>query len=257
MSQAKIGFFNSIYKSIVNFGFYKEISNQPVSKSIGYLSVLILCVALLLIVRYSVDFSQFIDNSIKWYDQTIGKIEIQKGKVVFDKPQPFQTQRYGFTFGIDTTGKTSSVEGDWGLLFTKDKLYYKDKSGQVNTYDLSRTEHLVVDKTIFTRLKDVLFVLACLIMFIGVYIGAMVAKFFQVFLVSLFSLIMNVSVGANLKYKNLFNIGIYALTPSIILGVINTIFKLYIPFFWIIYCGVYMIYIIMGITNTKSEMSAS
>ncbi len=79
------------------------------------------------------------------------------------------------------------------------------------------------------------------------------AKFFHILFFSLVSLVTSSIIGAKLNYRQLFNIGIYAITPSVFLGVLLAIFGRPLPFFGIIYSGVYIIYLIMAVTNCKEE----
>ncbi|MEA3305849.1 MAG: hypothetical protein U9R52_03440, partial [Candidatus Omnitrophota bacterium] len=51
------------------------------------------------------------------------------------------------------------------------------------------------------------------------------------------------------------SIGIYAITPSVLLGALFAVVSLPLPFFGIIYSGVYIIYLIMAVVNCKEEKS--
>ena len=249
------GFFGNIAASIFDFTFYKSVSKSK-SNAFSYLAKLLILVSLVLSIRYAVDFGRFTDELISWFDSAVGKIEIKNGEVVFDKPQPFKAEKLGFTFNIDTTGKLSEVEGVWGFLFTKNKFFYKDQLGKVNEYNLSGIS-LVLDKEFFTKLKSSLYWLACIFIFIGTYVISFIAKLIQALIFSAFGLFTNMVTAGGLKYGALFNIAVYALTPSIILGLFVAILKINIPYFWILYSGIYMIYIIMAIVNSKLDVSAS
>lgn len=247
-------FFGSVFKSIVDFKFYKIISGNKVSKSFKYLAKLLLIVTIFLSIRFFADFVKFADDAMNWFDSNIGKIEIKNGAVLFDKPQPFTIKRFEFTLSIDTTGKISSVEGAWGMLFTKDKLLYKDQLGNISQYDLSKIPQLVLNRNFFEAIKKNILWLIYLLIFLGTYVILFFAKLVQLGAFSIFSVVINLFRGAGLMYKSLINIGIYALTPSIILGLLVDGLKINIPNFWILYSGIYMIFIIMGIVNTKESV---
>jgi len=88
-------------------------------------------------------------------------------------------------------------------------------------------------------------------MFVMLYIGFCVARFLQILLFSIISVATSSIANIKLSYKQLFNIGIYAITPSTILGALLIILGLRLPLFGIIYSGVYIIYLIMAILNCK------
>jgi hypothetical protein len=67
------------------------------------------------------------------------------------------------------------------------------------------------------------------------------------------SLLTNKLNKAELEYSHLLNIGVYALTPVILIGALVELFGLTPPYFWVIYSLIYSIYLIIVVAGWKKR----
>ena len=157
---------------------------------------------------------------------------------------------------IDTTGEINSLDDyERGMLLTESKAIYKENDIKTETYDLANIESLRIDENFMKILKKNIVWILFPIMLILMFLYFCIFRFLQIFIFSVISLATCSIANVKLNYKQLFNIGIYAITPSVILGALLALFAIVLPFFWILYIGLYIVFLIMGILNCK-EMPA-
>jgi hypothetical protein len=251
-------FFQEIGKAIRDFKFYKEVKDFQLQKSMKYIFFLILLITLTLTVRYSYDFRKGLNIAVNWALQNLPPIEIQNGIASVDVRQPYRIAEEDFALIIDTTGGITSLdEHKKGVLLMKNKVMYKESDIKTETYNLSNIESLKIDENFLNSLRRNATWILFPIMFIFLYIGFCIARFLQILLFSLISVATTSISNIRLNYKQLFNIGIYAITPSTVLGALLALFGIQLPLFGIIYSGMYIIYIIMAILTCKEEKAES
>lgn len=247
-------FFQEIGKSISNFKFYKEVKDFRMSKGMGYIFSLVLLITIALSIRYSYDFKRGLNIAIDWARQNLPTIQIQNGIVNVDVKQPYKVQAEDFAVIIDTTGEITSLdEYKRGILLMKDKIMYKESEVKTESYNLSGIQSFMLDENFLNKLKKNAVWVLFPFMVIILYIIFCIARFFQLLLFSIISVAVSSIAHIKLSYKQLFNIGIYAITPSTILGALLAIFGIQVPLFGIIYSGLYIIYLIIAILNCREK----
>lgn len=247
-------FFQEIKEAISNFKFYKEVKDFKPSRGMKYIFSLIFLITLSLSIRYSYDFKRGLNIVLDWTKQNLPPITIQNGIVSVDAKQPYKVVAEDFTLIIDTTGEITTLEGySRGILLMKDKLMYKESDAKTETYSLSNIPVLKIDENFMNTLRRNIAWIVFPILFIFLYIGFSLARFLHILLFSLLSMATSSIANIKLSYKQLFNIGIYAITPSTILGALLAVSGIQLPLFGIIYSGLYIIYLIVAILNCKEE----
>ena len=157
-----------------------------------------------------------------------------------------------FILIIDTTGAVTTLdEYNKGILLLKDKVIYKESEYKTETYNLANVDELRIDENFMNVLKRNIVWILFPFMLIGIFIYFCIARFLQIFIFSLVSLATSSISGIKLNYKQLFNIGVYAVTPSMLLGGLLALFTVQLPLFGLLYSGIYIAYIILGILNCK------
>ena len=247
-------FFQDLGKAISNFKFYKEVKDFQLSRGMKYIFSLIFLITLALSIRYSYDFKRGLNIVLDWTKQNIPPITIQNGIVSVDVKQPYKVVTEDFALIIDTTGEITNLDGyKRGILLLKDKLMYKESDVKTESYSLSNIPLLKLDENFMNTLRRNIIWIVFPILFISCYSGFSLAKFLHIILFSLISVATSSIANIKLSYRQLFNIGIYTITPSAILGALLAIFGLQLPLFGIIYSGLYIIYLIVAILNCKEE----
>lgn len=245
-------FFVRAWRGLVDFSIYKEVISERASFAVRYILWLVFFSTIILSVRASFDFFRLLNQSAEWAKAKIPTITIKQGQASSDVPQPYTAQEREFTFILDTTGSTSKIDAPRGLLVAKDKIIYKESQFQTREYSLSNIPHLIFDANLIDKWKKVASALALPIVAVGIFLWNCLARFLQVFYFSLFSMLINKARHINLGYSALFNIGAYAITPAVILGLIVNVVGVPLPIFWTFYAAVYITYLTIAISHCKA-----
>lgn len=236
-------FLNSLLRSCTDFKFYKEIFGQPFGKTLRHLLLLAILVTLVLGIRYGIGLNKFSQKTLKWIEDNAPYIEITEGIVKADCEQPFLVEGEGFVMIIDTTGQTERIDSRYkaGIMLTKNKLIVKHDEIRTQEFDLSKVKIFRLDKTTFSKWRKffVFVLIPCMIIMQFFYF--FIAKIIQGLITGLVVLIFK----PGLKYYNILNLCIYALTPVTMLALIVTLLSPRpIPLFWVIYVGMYISFVI-------------
>lgn len=248
-------FFINLWRSATSFRFYKEIAFQKVSKSIGYFFLFILLITLVLSMKRSTALIQGMDEVSKELGDKLPEIRIEDGVVSTDAQEPFVIEEKDFIFIIDTTGKITTVDPSYkqGILLTKNKLIHRQSEIETREYDLSKIKSFTVNKEAMERWKKTFSRFAFPILLVSLFPYFTIAKLIHILLFSLIALIVNTATKANLKYENLFNISLFALTPPVLLATIFNLAGFKIPPLWsvFLYTVVYIIFLTGGVRSCR------
>ena len=246
-------FFINLWRSVTSFRFYKEIAFQKVSKSIGYFFLFILLITLVLSMKRSTALIQGMDEVSKELGDKLPEIRIEDGVVSTDAQEPFVIEEKNFIFIIDTTGKITTVDPSYkqGILLTKNKLIHRQSEIETREYDLSKIKFFTVNKAAMERWRKTFSRFAFPILLVSLFPYFVVVKLIQILLFSLMALVMNTATKANLKYENLFNISLFALTPPVLLATIFNLAGLKIPLFGLFYIAIYIVFLMGGIRSCR------
>ncbi len=201
----KKGFFVNLFKSFY-FKSYRGLKDNKVWNSIGYISLAHSFVVLL----FSIFILFNIYSQISNPQVLLPEIKVINGVVVADVPQPYKVAE---NFIIDTTGKTNinALPDVNGILLTKNQLIMKKNSLETRTYDLSKIQYaslkelLKIYLPVFTLF--IIPMIALMIFFLALFNSV------YVLIISLILLLYNLLFKTNLKYAQLFNIGVFAFFP--------------------------------------------
>ncbi|MFA5271557.1 MAG: DUF1189 domain-containing protein [Candidatus Omnitrophota bacterium] len=246
-------FFKEVIKAVSGFGFYYEVKDFRVSRSLIYIFTFLLFVTVILTAEYTYFINKGLGLAVKWSEEKLPVININKGIVSADVVQPYVMDIESFVMVIDTTGKITTLDDyKQGVLLTKDRVITKKSAQETRIYTLENVEQLTIDQPFLKKAKKMLLMVIAPIMLIGMYLYFCFTRFAQIMFFSLFALIVSSATTAKLSYKQIFNICVYAITPSMILGLLSAVIPTKIPFFILIYCGVYLMYLI-GALNAAKE----
>ncbi|OQX54534.1 MAG: hypothetical protein B5M48_00250 [Candidatus Omnitrophica bacterium 4484_213] len=283
----KIGFWKSLAQSF-NPKFYKEIAKQSFGRSFKYLILFLLLVSLLIGGKFAIALKGGMQKAEQWINENLpGKIkeylpkqmEIKNGELSVSAEQPFiKSENKEFAFVIDTTGQITSLDNyKNGLLITKTKMILKQTKPtggvEIKEQDFAEIESLTIRRGDETRGEIVKFIspqksfvltydllnrwarklwqIVFLPIFIFLFIYFLITKFLQLFLFSPVSLITNTLAKVKLQYKDLLNIGVYALTPATFLATLFLLFNVVIPAFGFIYVLIYSAFLVLGTLNCR------
>ncbi len=267
--------------------FYKKIAAQSLVKSFGFLIVFVIIVSAVVSYKYTVAIKRILPEVNLWADENLGHIasgfpviEIKDGCLTFPK-EAFVKEWDEFIFIIDPQAQNVyEILEEYSnifLLTRKELLIKTTKSdfehSEIKVYKLENInlfkivpcetgvrvffEDKEIDITPSTverltgKLSSFLYSLVFL-WFLGIYFFT---KPLQILVFSLISLIFNANLKAALPYKQLLNIGIYALVPCTSLAVVANLANLTIPLFWAVYLLIYSYYLFIGIRGNRKAIS--
>ncbi len=213
-------------------------------------------------------------------------ITIKDGKVSADVEQPY-IKEFGpegkppdFVFIIDTKGGVTSLEGyRQGILLTENSLILQtqeqtetESEKNIKKWDLSKIksfsikpgegedEYFVLSgenrefQVTYESLKRWLrrlFLIGWPILFLFLYIAGLFSKFAQILIGSLYVLILNAASPKKLKYANIFNLGVFAITVPTGIAVIYTLSGFHFKSFGLFYVLTYLLFITLGFVQAK------
>ena len=248
-------FFTQLIRSVTSARFYQEIPGRRFSEALKYFSILILLVTVILSVRFTFDILKGLASFEEWSKASLPEIVIEKGIASVNAPQPWRTEKEGFVVIMDTTGAVRDLDDSYaqGLLFTRDKLILKRGAYETRRYDLSKIDSFRLNSGSIRRFRQVgqwLFPpLLAVILFLYFWLG----KFSQIIFFSLISLLANWFSKRNFSYTTLLTLGIYAITPPLLLVTLVTLLGIEIRFFEMIYLAIYAALLVTAVLHAHPD----
>lgn len=267
--------------------FYRKVVNQSLRRSSGFLILFIIVISLVISFKNTLDIKEVLPDVEVWVKQNLEEliinlptIEIEEGALTL--PEDPYVKEWGDRFAFVVEPKQvdayallethpNAVVLTHKKLITKTSKSYGEQS-KIEIYDLKNvkffkinsiesglritTEHKEFNITrltirgFFEKLNLFLYPLMFLLFF-SIYIFTMPL---QILIFSPISLIINTRLKAALSYKQLLNIGIYALVPCVSLSIVGDLLGLRISLSWVIYVLIYMVYLFLGIKSTHKEL---
>jgi hypothetical protein len=269
--------------------FYPKIARQSIGRSVGFLTIFVLIVSACVSIKYtSVVLSGF-TVAKKWVHDNIASIAAEYPVVSVDKGvivEPKQTfiKEYGkqFTVIIEPDPENARALMDkyrnLALLTQKELIFKqsKDNSGaeEIKTYPTEKASFSItpgasgfkllfeqkqfeLTAQIISRWIDIVGLFVFPVLLIIWFLVYCFTKPVHVFIFSLVSLLITAILKVKLSYKELWNIGAYALVPATCLAAFMDILGLRVLFFPLFYCLAYAVYLYLGINaagvNTASD----
>ena len=254
MSEAKMNFFTSIYKSVSDFHSYKQFVRNSVGKAITYLLLFSLLLGLISLIRPVYDFNQGISLLVDNFEENIPEFSFENGLLEVSGEMPIIMGDYNSVVIIDTTGNTGdAILDDYrhGILLLNDRMVQKEASGKTVT-DYSPFQGLSVTKEDVRGWIPLLKWVSVLIIIFGL-IGFIIGKFVSALIMSLIGLIINAITKAGLTYGNIFKLSAYSLTLPIFLKVLLGFIPVTLGWFWLIYYGLSAFYMWYAMTLIRKD----
>lgn len=213
-----MNFFKLFKWSITEPKFYPLMSHTSLWRSVGYLLGLVLIMAGVFGYRANLDFQtrlQTISSSIK---QELPDFELKNGKLKVEGNQPFVKDYDGFVIAIDTTGtKDESFLNAHpaGIFVNSEKLVSKQALEQ-RTFMFNELPEATFTKADVLKALPLMrwgFALIWPVLFILI----LLEKLISVYALSFFGIILQRINQINLKYRQMWNLSLFALTLPMLL----------------------------------------
>ena len=259
MENKKLNFFTRVTQSISNYDFYRLIVKESVGKAFGFLILFSLMIGALNCIKPIYDTHKTMGLIINYFESDIPYFELNNGELYVEGDMPIVFENASYIMIIDTRDNPDeSILDDYqqGLLITKTKMISKEGIEKME-YTFKDFGAIDFNKEAVQKFLPGLQIFLIPIITIGIILGTIIGMLFSSLFVSLIGVVINSMIHGNLKYNDVYKIGIYSLVfPSMIKWIIKLLpYK--IPFlssmFFFVYYGLVILYIIKAIHSIKTE----
>ena len=243
----------TLAKVSFDLGVFPQVARQRVRRTLVYLLLLVAIAT-----ASSTTWIMFkLREGVRWLEphlDEIPTITIRNGEASADVEQPW-VKRLGqddkgheVVAIIDTTGTLEGFEPNQiGVFLKKTELVVKQDDEQ-RIIPLSRFPDTTVGPDIVRgwieeAMRRAPFYIAAFLL--AWYLFAKTMSAVALVLAALIT-------GRGLRFGQLFSVGVYALTPAVLLSVVETFAPFHIPAFWLVYWAVATGYAIVGATRAAS-----
>ncbi len=273
MEQKKIPFFKRLKNAITNFDEYQKFSQEKLGTAIKYFLKLMLIFSILISGFLTARMYKEIETIKTSFAEECPDFRIENNTLLIEGENKKYEKDIGYeTLGLivdsENTDLTEEQNGQYQRIIafykdrmvmktmdTKTSMTYEDISKNQNINGLSKQQILdYANSNEMLVIYSIFFVVTIIFVFIAYSIQILL----DIFLLSIIGLIMSKIAAVKLKYKEVFNMSIYALTLSIVLYLIyicvNISTGFTIKYFDLAYQIISYIYIVTAILIIKSDL---
>ncbi len=273
--EKKVGFFKQAWTSIKDFEKYEEFAADKVSSAIKYILILILIFTIVIALTYTLKFYGIINSAKEYISKDIEEIKLEDGKLTVSSETPIIIENENSVIPIiiiDTT-EVADIEKylekiniyDTGILILKDKItisnnlltqnqsmYYSN----IFTDDIESKEEFI--NLISGNNMAYTYLLFFTTIFIYLFVIYLSSNLVDGVVLGVLGYLFARIVRLKLKFKATFNIGLHAMTLSILLNliyiIVNTFTNFTITYFGWMYTTISYIYVAVAILMIKTEI---
>lgn len=255
-----MSFFSKLKNSIINPKAYNDFFKESTSRAVVYLLLLCLIFGGISAIRDAYDFNKGVILMLNVFTEKMPNFTLKNGELSVDGQMPIIiNEGQEPVVIIDTTGKTKETILDKynsGIYISKTKFIQKKNPVQKTETDFASLKTLTITKAEVESWISIAKIANILIVIFGpIFFFAF--KFIAAFIVSLLGLLVNAFCKAKVNFAGIYKLSIYALTFSIILKVFFAVIAIEVPYFWILYYGIPLIYLGVGLNSISKEQRAS
>ncbi|MGE5630513.1 MAG: DUF1189 domain-containing protein [Caulobacteraceae bacterium] len=252
-----MNFFLQMRESVIDFKFYREIKDNKFGRSFTYLLLLFLIIYFINGTKTFVVLRAGVDELVSQVNNNVPEFKLENGEFSFEGKMPYYiSNNANEVFAIDTTGQLTekALEGvHTGMLVTRDKLFVKQNTGELRVFSLKEFVGITLTKSdVLNFLPKLSWIVLIFIVFGFIFVFGW--KLLNAVILALIGLIINAVMKADMKYNNLLNISIYALTLPLLLQLAVDLSGIAVPMFWLIYWTISIVYVAMAVKNCKDRM---
>lgn len=248
-----MSFFHTMIRCCSGFQAYREVRDLPMRDSLLYLFRLLLLLGLVLAAVFVPQTWQFANTVADWSERNLPPFRIEQGKLRTNAPQPYRAGDRHFLFVLDTTGKITEPDphASYGVLLTSDFLLFWMKTSRrpdsnlvVQRHNLRAFPDAEITPAYLRNL-----VRAAILMSLPVFfVLGIVVLLGQVLLFSLVGAFIERSMINGLRWPQLFNIAVHAVTPAAVIFTVYVSMRLEGLDLQLVYVVAYGIFL-LGATN--------
>lgn len=252
-----MNFFYQVKESVIDFNFYRKIKDNRFARSFLYLLLLFLIIYSMITVRNYILVKTAVEQATFELNESMIEFQLKDGRFSFEGEMPYYiSNSTDEVFVIDTTGSVGPEALDnviTGILITENKVYLKSNE-RLQEFDLSMFNQVEFNKQMLIELLPQISLLVLIFMIVG-FVFALGFKLLSAVFLALIGVLINSIYKTDLKYKQLFNFSIYALTLPMLIK-LGVDFSGYIfPTFFVIYWAIAIVYLTVAISTYRDGIN--
>lgn len=277
-NKGKVGFFKRMLMGIKDFDKYGVLASEKVGTAVKYLLTLVCIFIICISAVFTYKFYSSAKAGLEYYNQNIQDISYKDEKLSINEGKKIEMQNDEslIPYIMIHTGATKEetekhIEklnlNSNGILVLNDKIIYRNEMVNQNieySYDKLGSNYQVTEfnkQQVEEFIKKIdgisLYVSFYIVMFIYLYIVYLFSILVDVFVLALLGFIFARIAGLKMRFKANFNMAVYALTLPILLNLIYIVINFFtgfeIKYFQWMYTTISYIYMIVAILMIKAD----
>lgn len=283
MEKQKLSFFKKVKTSVLDFDGYQNLAAEKVTRTIGYIALIILIFSVVIAATYVYESYNAINKAKEYINNEISEIKYENYELDVipasgEKTIEIIPENAGQPIVVINTAAETEEEINEsinniksqknGILILKDKIIiqseaypgtlektYKEISEQYNINKIDKQELINI---LSGREMAIALCVLALAMVLYLFILYVSNILIDIFFLSILAYIVSRISGLRLKYSAIYNIATYSLTLPLILNIIyfavNSLTGFTIEYFRVMYTAIASVYIITAILMIKSDV---
>ena len=280
--EEKLTFLKKLKFSIFDFEKYQNLALEKISRTIGYIALLVLVFSLIVsgimtfkVYSISQNIREYIDENIETIDFNDNKLSViskQNGEKTIIEDEKLNTKIVIMTLNEEEKINEAIEElnsSENSILILNDKIIIKNEvitnpitysyasiSEKYNINKIDKQE--AINLLSYNTLKPLLFVLYGIFLVYIFLIAYLPSTLIDIIILSIFAYIVSGITRMKIKYSALYNIAAYSLTLPIILNIFYVIVQavtgFQIKYFEVMYTTIASIYVATAILMIRSDV---
>jgi hypothetical protein len=259
-----MNFLRTVIGLCSSFKSYRLIRDLPLTSSMKYLLRLLTLLALILVASFVPLTIEGINEFGRRFDKDRPEFSIRDSKIVTSVPQPYRWGDDDLLFVLDTTGKVVKPDTTAlrGILFMADSYtFWMQVTNAPEAGILVQTQKFlgypngVVNGAYFRKLTQQFVWIAVPLAWVLFVLVGMLMCSIQAYLFTAVASFMERTMPAPLRFQQLLNIALHAVTPAAIIFTAYMAMRLQELNLWLIYLVAYGVFLI-GATNACRDKTA-
>jgi hypothetical protein len=247
-------------RATYDLGLYPEVQRQRLRRTFAHLVLLVLLSTVAATAVVALGVRDLVRKVLPEVDK-LPTITIKDGQASANVPQPW-TKRLGrddesgreLVLIIDTIDVLPGFgEDQMGLFLQRTNLLVKPSDGQVRVIPLERIGDRVIGPQLIRTWLVRMQWLAPLVFGVAAFVYFWLMKGLQALVLVLVGLLAATGRRRPLGFGSLFAIGVYALTPAVLIDCLLRVTRVQVPFWWLLYLGIAIVYTVLAVRRTPDE----
>ncbi len=240
--------------------FYRDVDQHWKGTGFAYLLLLLTICWVPTMVHFHFSVADFVEKEAPAFTAQIPTIRIIKGEASAEVAQPYRINDpdSGTVLAlIDTTGKTTSLEGtEARALLTKTELIYKKSDIETRSFSFKDIKDCTLDQQVISRWMTAFRKYLAVVSFPFAVIGSFVFRIVQLLIYAAIGLLFAKWCKTSRPYDTLLRLSAMAVTPVIIVSTVLDMASVRVPWHGLLYFIAAMAYLFFGIKTVSQQAAA-